>query len=113
MNFVLLQARFALQYLSGDKKLPSKEEMLSDMQHHIEVHMSRHQSNRSSQFFELEHREYFKELSDLMNIESPPEVISTIYLDNDAMRKGDPTTFRKYRYIVIDDIRYLKKKYED
>lgn len=107
------QARFALQYLSGDKTLPSKDEMLNDMQKHIEIHMNRHQSNRSSQFFELEHRDYFNELTDLMNVEGPAEVISSIYLDNDGMRKGDPTTFRKYRYIVLDDIRYIKKKYEN
>lgn len=107
------QARFALQHLSGEKKLPSKDEMLKDVESHMEIHMNRHQSNRSSQFFEWEHRAYFNELSDLTKIESPPEVISSIYLENDAMRKGDPTTFRKYRYIVIDDIRYVKKKYED
>lgn len=83
------------------------------MQRHIEVHMDRHQTNRSSQFFEREHRDYFIELSDLTKIESPPEVVSSIYLDNDGMRKGDPTTFRKYRYIVLDDIRYIKKMYED
>lgn len=87
--------------------------MFDDMQNHINVHMERHQNNRSSQFFEFEHRDYFLELCNLTDIESPPEVISTIYLDNDAMRKGDPTTFRQYRYIVIDDLRYIKKKYEN
>lgn len=107
------QTRFALKYLSGDKTLPSKDEMLSDMQQHIEIHMNRHNSSRSSQFFALEHRDYFTELSNLTDVESPPEVISSIYLDNDAMRKGDPTTFRKYRYIIVDDIRYVKKKYEN
>lgn len=104
--------QFALQFLSGEKKLPSKAEMLEDVQNQIEIHWNLHQSNRSSQFFELEHREYYKQLRDLANIELPPEVISTMYLDNDAMRKGDPKTFRKYRYIVIDDERYIKTKYE-
>ncbi len=108
-----MQARFALAYLSGEKTLPSKDEMMADMQNHINDHLERHHTNRSSQFFELEHRDYFLELRDLTKIEIAPEVISTIYLDNDAMRKGDPTTFRKYRYIVIDDVRYIKKKYED
>lgn len=110
---MFIQTRFALEYLSGNKTLPTKEEMLKDMLSRIEIHMNRHQSNRSSQFFEMEHREYYNELTDLTDIDSPPEVITSIYLDNDAMRKGDPTTFRKYRYIVIDDIRYIKKMYEN
>lgn len=104
---------FALQYLSGNKKLPSKDEMLKDMQIQMEMHWDRFQSNRSSQFSELEHREYYMQLRNLTSIDIPPEVISTIYLDNDAMRKGDPNTFRKYRYIILDDIRYIKAKYEN
>lgn len=87
--------------------------MLEDMQSEIEIHWNLHSNNRSSQFYELEHRDYYKQLSDLTNIEGPPEVISTIYLDNDAARKGDPNTFRKYRYKIIDDIRYIKTKYEN
>ncbi|XP_037044478.1 senecionine N-oxygenase-like [Bradysia coprophila] len=108
-----LQAQFALKYLSGELTLPSKDEMLNDIESHMRIHMERHQNNRSSQFFALEHRDYFLELSALAKIESPPEVISTMYLDNDAMRTGDPVTFRNYRYIVLDDIRYIKKKYEN
>lgn len=113
MGFITLQSRFALKHLSGEKQLPSEDEMMKDVQNHIDVHLERHQNNRYSQFLAMEHRDYFLELSNLANIDSPPEVISTMYLDNDAMRKGDPSTFRNYRYIVIDDVRYIKKKYEN
>lgn len=104
---------FTLKFLSGKKTLPSKADMLKDMQIQMEMHFNRFQSNRSSQFSELEHREYYKQLRNLTSIDIPPEVISTIYLENDAMRKGDPNTFRKYRYIILDDIRYIKAKYEN
>lgn len=71
--------------------------------------MNRHRSNRSSQFFELlEHRDYYKELNDLTKVKIPAEVISSIYVENNAMWTQDPTTFRKYQYIVMDDVTYAK-----
>lgn len=87
--------------------------MLNDLQIQIDMHWNRYKNNRSSQFKELEHREYYNQLSELTNIESPPEVISSIYSENDVMRRGDPNTFRNYRYIIIDDLRYVKIKYEN
>ncbi|KAJ6641538.1 Senecionine N-oxygenase, partial [Pseudolycoriella hygida] len=108
-----LQARFALEYLSGKKTLPSKDEMVNDIQNRMQIQMNLHGHNRSSQFYESEHRAYYEELNSLTGVEMPPEVISSIYLDNDKMRNTDPTTFRKYRYFILDDIRYLKRKYEN
>ncbi|XP_031629042.1 senecionine N-oxygenase-like [Contarinia nasturtii] len=97
------QVRFAMKFLPGAKKLPTKAEMLKDVQI---------QKTKKLPFISLnDQREYIKELSALGNIEPVADVFLDLYADNHIARSRNHNEFRKYQYFVIDDKSFKKEKY--
>lgn len=56
---------------------------------------------------------YQKELSELAGIKNLPDVFYTMFFDVYDGLINNPTQFRKYRYTIIDDENYIKKKLEN
>lgn len=107
------QVRFALKFFSGEKKLPSKSEMMSDMHKQLETHWKKGYRKHYSHYLGPEQKEYFKQLSEIAGIENVPEVIAAMHSDSRATMVREPANFRKYKYTIIDDKTFTKEKYEN
>ncbi|XP_037041724.1 senecionine N-oxygenase-like isoform X2 [Bradysia coprophila] len=112
-NMFDMQVRFALKYLSGEKSLPTKQEMLLDQQVETEAHWKQGYPKRKTHLLYPMDRKYFDQLSNLTDIENVPDILDAIAMDqiNDLIER--PTEFRKYKFTIIDDKTYTKVRYED
>lgn len=105
----LIKVRFALKFISGAKKLPSKSEMLLDMRAQTQIHWDKGYPKKKTHFLGPEQREYCKQLSETAEIDNIPDVLLAIFNDHYASAKKNPTVnFRKCKYIVIDEKHFEK-----
>lgn len=102
-----------MKFLSGDKKLPTKTEMLNDMNEQMQKHWNKGYRKHYSHYLGPEQNEYFKQLSDTAEIENIPTVFSAMHFDSRTTMSRAPSQFRKYKYTVIDDNTFTKEKEED
>lgn len=56
---------------------------------------------------------YQQQLSELAGIKNLPDVFYSMYFDVADGLINNPTQFRKYRYIIIDDKTFTKKRLEN
>lgn len=113
--FVLLcfQARFALKFLSGEKKLASKYELMKESRVDTQVQWNKGYPKHKTHYLGVEQREYFNQLADIADIKNLPLVYSAMHFDASTGLRDQPTQFRKYKYTIIDDKTYAKEQYED
>lgn len=104
--------RFALQFITGIKKLPSKEDMMNDMLTQTQNHWNKEFPKRKTHFLGNEQGNYNTQLSEAAGIENIPEVLVAIDLDTALSAAENPTDFRNYKYTVIDDKTFIKERVE-
>lgn len=93
-----------MHYLNGDGELPTKDEMLADMERDLNRRWAlgwpKKKAHSVSDSF---HREYFRDLEKTANIESVRSVIFKIYEDSGERRHNHPNEYRNDIYTIIDD----------
>lgn len=102
-----------MKFLSGEKKLPPKSEMLSDMHEQLRIHWNKGYRKHYTHYLGPEQKEYYKQLSETAEIENIPDVLAAMHFDSRASMARAPAEFRKYKYIIVDDKTFIKEKYED
>jgi len=108
-----LQVRFALKFISGAKKLPSKAEMLKDMRAQTQIHWNKGYRKHQTHFLADEQREYFVQVAETAEIKNLPLVLSQMHFDSRVTMSKSPKDYRKYRYTIVDDKTFTKERYED
>lgn len=92
-----------MQFISGAKKLPSKAEMMKDVEA---------QKTKKLPFSSLpDQKEYVKELAEMAEIKIVPDVMLAMGYETVEARNMAPYEFRKYKYFIIDDKTFKKEKY--
>ncbi|XP_031624229.1 senecionine N-oxygenase-like [Contarinia nasturtii] len=94
-----LEARFALEFITGRKRLPPKKEMLASMQNDFNSAPVKSKPH----FLALDQKRYNNDLAETAGIENMKEVYSDILADQVRTFKMDPIGFRNYDYIIHDD----------
>ncbi|XP_037049486.1 senecionine N-oxygenase-like isoform X1 [Bradysia coprophila] len=107
-----LQVRFALKFLSAEKKLPSKSEMIGDMRMQTQIHWNKGYRKHRTHCLAMEQADYYRQLSETANIKNLPAVLPAIFLDHFVTVGKEPSDFRKYRYTVLDEKTFSKSKVE-
>lgn len=102
-----------MKFLSGEKKLPSKSGMYSDMHIQMQLHYGKGYSKRLTHYLGPGQKEYHRRLSEIAEIENIPDVMAGMHFDSVAFSRKAPSEFRKYKYTIIDDKTFIKEKYED
>ncbi|XP_037049491.1 senecionine N-oxygenase-like [Bradysia coprophila] len=105
-----IQAQFALKFLSGEKKLPSKAEMSrkyyeTDRQFQLDWDIKK----QGFEEFVSTQRQYLNELSALADIEKIPEVFNALSYDAVKVFFQHPIIVRKYKINVIDSEHFTKE----
>lgn len=108
LKLVHFKVRFALKFLSGNKKFPSKSEMMADMRMQTQIHWNKGYRKHRTHCLAIEQRDYYRQLSETADIENLPAVLSAIFLDHFVTAGKEPSDFRKYRYVIVDDKTFSK-----
>ncbi|XP_031630089.1 senecionine N-oxygenase-like [Contarinia nasturtii] len=103
-----LQARFALKFFSGAKELPSKSEMLKDMQDYAN---SQQKKGAQLNFILFnDYKEYFESVARAADVEKILDVYISMVMDAAKAIHADPLGFREYKYTIIDDETFIKER---
>lgn len=106
--------QYFLKTLSGEKQLPSAEDMLADTQDYIE--------KKKADGFTLKTyhtlgkgriKLYCDMLASMAGIQAVQPVINKIFLDTFKARQENVITYRSINYHVIDDNSYYKSCLEE
>lgn len=106
-----LQVRFCLTFFMGQKDLPSKAEMLLDMENDEKNRKQKGFSKKKSHYIGPEFQgEYFNSLAELAEIEPIKPVIMKIYSESIFNLLNDFANFRKKKFTIVDDENYFSQK---
>lgn len=106
-----LQARFALKFISGARKLPPKEAMLADMRVNIQMHWNKGYRKHLTHYLGPEQKEYYQQLAETAGIEKLPDVFAAMHFNSRQTMAKDPINHRKYRYHITDDKTCTKERH--
>lgn len=99
-----LQLRFCLKFMTGKLVLPSREEMLADTTRDMNERWSRGWSYRKAHAFGEGLQEiYYADLATSANVEPIKPYVTKMYNENRRNMLKDITTFRRYKFTIIDD----------
>lgn len=101
--------RFVMKFLTGEKQLPSRSEMLKDMHTQLENHYKKGYRKRLTHFLGSEQKEYYDQLAEIADIDNIPEVLSKMHYDARRTMLRDPEHYQQYKYTVIDDKTFIKE----
>lgn len=103
-----LQTRFCVKFLSGEKELPSKEEMLRDTKEEMELRWTKGYLKRQAHMMGPEQNKYYESLATIADIEPIRTVMTLIHNESSKRFSDDLYNFRKERYRIIDDETFVK-----
>lgn len=99
-----------MKFISGEKKLPSRNEMLDDMWTTMKKHWNKGYRKHYSHFLGSDPRDYYTQLSELAGITNIPEILTSIHQNSSECLKEDPLGFRNYKYVIIDNNNFKRMK---
>ncbi|XP_053667834.1 senecionine N-oxygenase-like [Anopheles marshallii] len=105
-----LQARFCMTFFSGQKPLPSKQEMLDAWQQDQDERKVRGLTGKLTHMLagDLQQR-YYDDVAHIAGIESLKPVLAKMHADC-INSKNEDVNFRNFDYHIIDDENFIKVK---
>ena len=104
-----LQVRFALKFYSGQKELPSKEEMLADTEKDMEERWAKGFTKRQAHMMgKQEQFDHYRDLCQTAGIKNIKPVIENIIKDCGQKYIFELGTYRSNCFRVIDDENFVK-----
>ncbi|XP_039441094.1 senecionine N-oxygenase-like [Culex pipiens pallens] len=99
-----LQSRFAVKYYSGGKSLPSKEEMLADLQADTENRQKRGLSSRQAHMMGGEVQAvYYEDVARTADVTPVPPIMARMHMHSERRRNEDLLKYRNDVFRVLDD----------
>ncbi|XP_020708737.2 senecionine N-oxygenase isoform X1 [Athalia rosae] len=103
-----LQVRFALKFWLGDKKLPTKEDMLAEEKREIETRRKEGLSKQQFHMMGPKQGRYYEELSETADLDPLPPVLTTLHNESSQRFLDDLSNYREDRYKIIDNYNYVQ-----
>lgn len=106
-----LQVLFALKFITGEKELPTKHEMLSDAETRRKIRLDNGHSIRKMHAL---HQpavawDYLQQLCESAGLKMFPPVFHEVYEDNILSSVRHPHEYKNYNYKIIDDRTFIKE----
>lgn len=105
------QARFALKFISGNKKMPSQPDMMKDMKGYEESMLNAGTPKSKFHYLGPKLQPYNEKLIKIAGItKNIPWNTKPVYpkMYWDAYSTNDPIGFRKYKYTIVDKNTFKK-----
>ncbi|XP_062563498.1 senecionine N-oxygenase-like [Armigeres subalbatus] len=103
-----LQARFCIKFFSGEKQLPSQEEMEADTNAEMEERWSRGMKKRQAHMMGPQEDRYYEDLAHTAEVEPIKPVIKKLHKLCAFRFSEDLVNFRKDKFRIIDNETYVK-----
>ena len=107
-----LQSRFCLTFMTGRKKLPTKEEMGEDQEREMNERWSRGMRQHQAHVMGEQQNTYYKELSSAADIEPIKNVMTKLHNFSSFRFLNDLINFRKDVFRILDDENFVQVNYE-
>lgn len=99
-----LQSRFCLSFISGQKQLPTKQEMFDDYEADLKERWKRGLPKRKAHLMgPTVQEQYYADLAITAGIEPIKPVIPRMHIYTQLSRERDFLNFRRMKFYVIDD----------
>lgn len=102
-----------MKFLNGDKKLPTKLEMLRILRFDTQSHWRRGFSKCKTHFIVPVQSDYQNQLAEIGDIEKIPDVYLNIAFDALLTMQQQPNELRKFKYSIVDNDTFIKAKFYD
>lgn len=103
-QMVDIQVQYAMQFINGNRRLPSKEDMKADTEHYAGVRWnSGFPKKAGHSLAQTLQRDYYHQLATEGGINNVREVYVLIYEDSSDRRKNHLADYRNDLYHIIDD----------
>jgi hypothetical protein len=90
--------------MTGKQSLPSRDEMLTDTARDMSERWSRGLSHRKAHSFGEGYQEiYYADLATTAQVAPIKSYVTKLYNETRKNAKEDLTTFRRYKFTIIDD----------
>jgi dimethylaniline monooxygenase (N-oxide forming) len=103
-----LQARFCLKFMTNQKKLPSKDEMMNDFNDEIKERVKKGLKKHQLHMMGPDQNKYYADLASIADIEPLKPVITKLHNWSSLRFLDDLTNFRKDIFRIIDDETFVK-----
>lgn len=108
MQMFDLQARFCLKFMTGRKKLPSRDEMMKDFESQMNERFSRNFKKHQAHMMGIEQNKYYDDLAATAEIEPLKPVITKLHNWSSLRFLDDLLNFRKDVFRIVDDETFVK-----
>lgn len=105
-----LQVRFCYKFMTGSKKLPTKQEMLADTNREMEERWAKGYPKKKAHFMGPDQAKYYKDLAKTAEIEPMKPVVLEIYLKTSRKFQSDVKHFREEVFQIVDDENFIQIK---
>ncbi|GLV31080.1 Flavin-containing monooxygenase 1 [Carabus blaptoides fortunei] len=105
-----LQARFFFAYLNGEFQLPSKDEMLIELDQQMKELFEHGYSKKHAHMMGPKQEAYYNSLSSLAKIRPIPPVMTQLHNESSRKFNDDLVNFRKQVYRIVDDNTFVRIK---
>lgn len=103
-----IQVRFSLRFWHGERKFPSKEEMLREEQAELKKRIDKGLQKRHFHMLGPEQRNYFDDLANTAGISSLPPVLTLLHNESSMRFLDDLVHYREDRYRIVDDHKFVQ-----
>ncbi|XP_058833424.1 senecionine N-oxygenase-like [Topomyia yanbarensis] len=98
-----LQARFCLKYYCGEVKLPSRKEMIADMNEKMEQRWGQGYRKRQAHMMGPAQGEYYEDLARTAGLEPLKPVMTKLHNESSRRFNDDLLNFRRDKFRIVDD----------
>ncbi|XP_058465155.1 senecionine N-oxygenase-like [Malaya genurostris] len=98
-----LQARFCLKYYSGEKRLPTQQEMITDMNAQMERRWEQGYRKSQAHMMGPAQGEYYKDLAETAALEPIKPVMTKLHNESSQRFNDDLLNFRRDVFRIVDD----------
>lgn len=97
-----IQVRFVFSYFTGEKTLPTRKEMLGDMDRDVKERELRGLPMRKGHMLGDRQQAYYDDLAKTAGIDNLKPVIMKLYSENQK-NQASYLSFRNYKYLLLND----------
>lgn len=105
-----LQVRFCLKFMTEQKTLPSRNEMLEDTENEMNERWRKGYPKNKAHYMGPDQNQYYQDLAQIGGIEPLKPVITKLYKQTSRRFNSDVRHFREDVYRIIDDDNFIKIK---
>ncbi|XP_037047361.1 senecionine N-oxygenase [Bradysia coprophila] len=103
-----LQVRFCLKFITGQQQMPTKVEMIEDMEEDMRLRLEKGFKRRQAHMMGTDQDKYYDDLSRTARIDNLKPVMTKLHNESSQRFLDDLVNFRKDIFRIVDDETFVK-----